>query len=512
MGDPTSCQVATESLNVAPALEMRGISKAFFGVPALSNVDLTCQAGTVHALVGENGAGKSTLMAILAGVVSADAGEVRLDGRTVAMGDSESARRNGISVVFQEFNLIPELTVTANVWLHREKTSWGFLASRTMRQETSALLEQVGADIDPATPVGRLSVAQQQLVEVARALALRPRILVMDEPTSALSKREQAHLLSLVRDLRVRGITVLYISHRFDEVFAIADRITVLKDGQHMATVDAASVTHNELVRLMVGRDLAVDLYPERRKAPIGSAALAVRHLSWPGVLHDVTFEIRRGEIVGLAGLMGSGRTSLARAIFGAAPQARGDISVDGKAARIRSPRTATRAGVGLLTEDRKYEGLAMNRDGVENVSAVRLPTTAGFVRRDAQRRQAASTAAKVRLDPRVLPRAVQTLSGGNQQKVVLAKWLAARPRILILDEPTRGIDVGAKAEIYNIVRQLADEGIGVLFISSELPEILGLSDRILVMRRGRIAAEFDAIEANEESIMRVAVAGEQLS
>jgi ribose transport system ATP-binding protein len=510
VGDPASCQMAAESLNVAPALEMRGISKAFFGVPALRNVDLTCQPGTVHALVGENGAGKSTLMAILAGVVSADAGEIRLGGRALAMGDSEGARRNGISVVFQEFNLIPELTVTANVWLHRELTSWGFLASRKMRQETLALLEQVGADLDPATPAGQLSVAQQQLVEVARALALRPRILVMDEPTSALSTREQAHLLSLVRDLRARGITVLFISHRFDEVFAIADCITVLKDGQHMATVDAAGVTHNELVRLMVGRDLAADLYPVRRKPPVGSSALAVRHLSWPGVLHDVTFEIHRGEIVGLAGLMGSGRTSLARAIFGAAPQARGDISVDGRAVRIRSPRAATRVGVGLLTEDRKYEGLALNRDGVENISAVKLPATAGFVRRRAQRRQAASTATKVRLDPRALERAVQTLSGGNQQKVVLAKWLAARPQILILDEPTRGIDVGAKAEIYTIMRQLADEGIGVLFISSELPEILGLSDRILVMRRGRIAAEFDATEATEESIMRVAVAAGQ--
>src|SRR5579872_6959203 len=504
--------MAAKSLNVAPALEMRGISKAFFGVPALRNVDLTCQPGTVHALVGENGAGKSTLMAILAGVVSADAGEVRLDGRTLAMGNSEGARRNGVSVVFQEFNLIPGLTVTANVWLHRELTSWGFLASRKMHRETVALLEQVGADVDPAAPVERLSVAQQQLVEVARALALRPRILVMDEPTSALSTHEQAHLLSLVRDLRARGITILYISHRFDEIFAIADRITVLKDGQHVATMDTASVTHNELVRLMVGRDLAADLYPARRQAPIGSAVLAVRHLSWPGVLEDVTFEIHRGEIVGLAGLMGSGRTSLARAIFGAAPEARGDISVDGKPVRIRSPQTATRAGVRLLTEDRKYEGLAMNRDGVENISAVKLPTMAGFVRRNAQRRQAASTAAQVRLDPTAIQRAVQTLSGGNQQKVVLAKWLAARPKILILDEPTRGIDVGAKAEIYTIMRQLADEGIGVLFISSELPEILGLSDRILVMRRGRVAAEFDAVQATEESIMRVAVGGEQLS
>ena len=377
---------------------------------------------------------------------------------------------------------------------------------------TRALLEQVGTDIDPATPVGRLTVAQQQLVEVARALALRPRILVMDEPTSALSTHEQAHLLSLVRDLRARGMTILYISHRLDEVFAIADRITVLKDGRHMATVDTANVTHNEIVRLMVGRDVATDLYPARRNATVGSAALAVRHLSWPGVLHDITLEVRRGEIVGLAGLVGSGRTSLARAIFGAAPEAHGDISVAGKAVRIRSPRTATRVGVGLLTEDRKYEGLAMNRNGVENISAVHLPTTAGFVRRSAQRRQAVSIAAKVRLAPDALRRAVQTLSGGNQQKVVLAKWLAARSHVLILDEPTRGIDVGAKAEIYAIMRQLADEGLGILFISSELPEILGLSDRILVMRRGRIAAEFDAAGGHRGSIMRAAVAGEQPS
>jgi ABC-type sugar transport system ATPase subunit len=491
---------------------MRGISKAFFGVPALTNVDLTCQPGTVHALVGENGAGKSTLIAILAGVVTADGGDIRLNGQPLAMGDSESARLNGISVVFQEFNLIAELTVAANVWLHRELTSWGFLANRKMNQDTLALLDQVGIDVDPTTPVGRLTVAQQQLVEVARALALRPRILVMDEPTSALSTREQVHLLSLVRDLRARGVTILYISHRLDEVFAIADRITVLKDGQHMATVDTASLTHDEVVRLMVGRDVASDLYPIRRSAHVGSAALTVRHLSWPGVLYDVTLEVGRGEIVGLAGLVGSGRTSLARAIFGAAPEAHGDISVAGKAVRIRSPRTATRVGVALLTENRKDEGLAMNRDGVENISAVHLPTTAGLVRRGAQRQQAMSIGAKVRLATDALGRAVQTLSGGNQQKVVLAKWLAARSHVLILDEPTRGIDIGAKAEIYAIIRQLADEGLGVLFISSELPEILGLSNRILVMRRGRIAAEFAADGATEEVIMRAALAGEQSS
>jgi ABC-type sugar transport system ATPase subunit len=504
--------MAAESLNATPALEMRGISKAFFGVPALTNVDLTCQPGTVHALVGENGAGKSTLMAILAGVVTADAGDILLNGRPLVMGDSEGARRNGISVVFQEFNLIPELTVAANVWLHRELTSWGFLANGKMNRDTLVLLNQVGIDVDPTTPAGRLSVAQQQLVEVARALALRPRILVMDEPTSALSTREQAHLLSLVRDLRARGITILYISHRLDEVFAIADRTTVLKDGRHMATVNTASLTHNEVVRLMVGRDVAADLYPARRTAHVGGAALTVRHLSWPGVLHDVNLEVGRGEIVGLGGLVGSGRTSLARAIFGAAPQAHGDILVAGKAVRIRSPRTATRVGVALLTEDRKYEGLAMNRDGVENISAVHLPTTAGLVRRRAQRLQAASIGAKVRLATDALRRAVQNLSGGNQQKVVLAKWLAARSHVLILDEPTRGIDVGAKAEIYAIIRQLADEGLGILFISSELPEILGLSDRILVMRQGRIAAEFDVVGTTEEVIMRAALAGEPSS
>src|ERR1700735_4007895 len=264
--------MAAEPLKARPTLEMRGISKAFFGVPALKNVDLTCQPGTVHALVGENGAGKSTLIAILAGVVFPDAGGLWLDGGPLVMGDSDGARRNGISVVFQEFNLIPELTVAANVWLHRELTSWGFLARRKMSQETVALLEQVGTDVDPATLAGRLSVAQQQLVEVARALALRPRILVMDEPTSALSTREQAHLLSLVRDLRARGITILYISHRLDEVFGIADRITVLKDGRHIATVDTASIAHNEVVRLMVGRDVATDLYPARRNVNVGSA------------------------------------------------------------------------------------------------------------------------------------------------------------------------------------------------------------------------------------------------
>jgi ribose transport system ATP-binding protein len=513
VGNQASSQMAAEPLNATPALEMRGISKAFFGVPALKNVDLTCSPGTVHALVGENGAGKSTLMAILAGVVAADAGVVSLNGRPLVMGDSEGARRDGISVVFQEFNLIPELTVAANVWLNREPTSWGFLATRRMRQDTLALLDEVGIDVDPATAVGRLPVAQQQLVEVARALALRPRILVMDEPTSALSTHEQAHLLSLVRNLRARGITILYISHRLEEIFEIADRITVLKDGRQVATVETASVTHNEIVRLMVGREIASDLYPARRnKQQLGVAALAVRHLSWTGVLDDVSLEVRRGEIVGLAGLVGSGRTSLARAIFGIESQAQGDISVAGRSVRIRSPRTAVRAGLAFLTEDRKYEGLAMNRDGFENISAVHLPTTAGLVRRGAQRSQAVTLGAKVRLAKNALQQAVRTLSGGNQQKVVLAKWLAVRSHVLILDEPTRGIDIGAKAEIYAIIRQLAEEGLGILLISSELPEILGLSDRILVMRRGRIAAEFDGPGATEEVIMRAAVSEEQPS
>jgi ribose transport system ATP-binding protein len=510
VGNQTSSQMAAEPLNATPALEMRGISKAFFGVPALRSVDLTCNPGTVHALVGENGAGKSTLMAILAGVVVADAGVILLNDRPLRMGDSEGARRDGISVVFQEFNLIPELTVAANVWLNREPTSWGFVATRRMRQDTLALLNQVGIDVDPATPVGRLTVAQRQLVEVARALALRPRILVMDEPTSALSTQEQAHLLSLVRNLRAHGITILYISHRLEEVFEIADCITVLKDGRPITTAETSSVTHNEIVRLMVGREVASDLYPARRNEQLRGPALAVRHLTWSGVLHDISLEVERGEIVGLAGLVGSGRTSLARAIFGAEPEAHGDVSVAGKPVRIRSPRAATRAGLALVTEDRKYEGLAMNRDCVENISAVHLPTTAGLVRRSAQWSQAVTLSTKVRLAKDALRRAVRTLSGGNQQKVVLAKWLAARSHVLILDEPTRGIDIGAKTEIYAIIRQLADEGLGILLISSELPEILGLSDRILVMRRGRIVGEFDSEGATEEVIMRAAVAEER--
>ncbi|HVV94904.1 MAG TPA: sugar ABC transporter ATP-binding protein [Hyphomicrobiales bacterium] len=493
----------------APALEMRGISKAFFGVPALRGIDLAAAAGTVHAIVGENGAGKSTLMAILAGVVAADAGEIRIGGEPLPMGDSEAARQRGISVVYQEFNLIPDLSVAANVFLHREPTRHGLLASRRMRQETARLLAEVGAaDIDPRLRAGQLGVAQQQLVEVARALALRPRILVMDEPTAALAAQEQARLLDLARTLRARGTTILYISHRLEEVFAIADRITVLKDGRHVATLDTAATDRDEIVRLMVGRDLARGLYPERpaAQADRGTPALAVSHLSWPGVLDDVSLDVQRGEIVGLAGLVGAGRTSLARAIFGAEPAARGEIRLDGRPAHIRSPRAATRLGLGLLSEDRKGEGLAMNLEGVANIAAVHLPTTMGLVRRAAERRQAVTLAERVRLAPQALKRAVRTLSGGNQQKVVLAKWLAARARVLILDEPTRGIDVGAKAEIYAIMRELAAEGVGILFISSELPEILGVSDRILVMRRGRIVAEMPGPGATEEAVMRAAV------
>lgn len=478
-------------------LSMRGIGKSFLGVRVLSGVDLDAQAGQVHAVVGENGAGKSTLMKILAGVHAPDEGAIEIDGVPVSFSHPVDAQRAGVAIIHQEFNLLPQRSVAENVFLGREPVRRGLVDRAAMERETSRLLQELGeTSFGPRDQVGRLSVAQQQVVEIVKALSLDARIVVMDEPTASLAEHEVDLLYTLVRRLQARGLAVLYISHRLREVFDLAQRVTVLKDGARVDTLPIAGVSQAELVRLMVGRELS-DYYPPRAAAgEIGEVLLGV---SGGGNtrLHDIALELRAGEITGVAGLQGSGRTELAKALFGAEPFTAGQMTP----LRPRSVREAVAAGIGLVTEDRKAEGLALRQSAGDNALLVAraVGRRAGRVRELLER---------VRLAPPDPEREVRYLSGGNQQKVVLAKWLTVAPRVLIFDEPTRGVDVGAKAAIHDLVRELARDGMAVLMISSELPELIGMSDRIVVLREGRIAGTLPA-GSSEEAIMHLAASEE---
>ena len=490
-----------------PLLRMRGITKTFFGVPVLEGVDLDAATGEVHAVVGENGAGKSTLMKILAGAHQPDAGTILLDGQDVRFGHPREAQARGVSIIYQEFTLLPERTVAQNIFLGREPTRGPFVDARAMEVATAALLTELGAEraISPRSLVRDLSVAQQQTVEIAKALSFEARILVMDEPTAALSPHEVEALFAQVRLLQSRGLTVLYISHRLKEIFDLAQRITVLKDGRKVDTVATDAVTTGQLVRMMVGRDMDQYYPPRATSEEIGDVRLRVEHGA-EGMLRDIDLEVRSGEIVGLAGLAGAGRTEVARSLFGVDPFTTGTVELDGKPVRIRSPRQAIRAGIGFLTEDRKAEGLILPQSVRDN--ALLAVRSLGRTRPDGtsnrEPRSVLDLARLVELRAASLEQEVRYLSGGNQQKVVLAKWLATQARILIFDEPTRGIDVGAKAGIHELMRELARNGTAVLMISSELPEVLGMSDRILVMREGTIAGELPA-GAGEAEIMLLA-------
>ncbi|MGH2953848.1 MAG: sugar ABC transporter ATP-binding protein [Solirubrobacterales bacterium] len=472
-----------------PLLEMRGISKEFFGVRVLDDVDLDCAAGEVHAIVGENGAGKSTLMKILVGAYTPTEGEVRIAGESVRFSHPLEGQHAGVSIIHQEFNLLPDRTVAENIFLGREPGRGVLVARGEMEERSAEILEQLAPD-DPISPrelVGMLAVDRQQTVEIAKALSLDARIVVMDEPTAALARHEVERLFERVRRLKERGIAVLYISHRLKEVFEIADRITVLKDGKRVGTVATAEVTSPQLVRMMVGREL--DQYFPPRGEPEGRGPVKLR-LRGAGnyFLADVDLDVHGGEILGVAGLQGSGRTELARAIFGADPFARGDLELDGEQREIRSPSQAVAAGIGFVTEDRKAEGLALSQSVRDNVSLAWRSLSRSLRR---ERTLDVSDLVKaVELRFRSLGQEARFLSGGNQQKVVLAKWLATEPRLVIFDEPTRGIDVGAKAGIHDLIRGLANEGVAVIMISSELPEVIGMSDRIIVMRHGEIAGE----------------------
>ena len=493
--------------STTPILRMKGIAKRYPGVVALGGVDLEVLPGEVHILLGENGAGKSTLMKILAGAVRRDAGEVEIGGVAAELDSPKAAQALGISIIYQEFNLVPQLTVAENIYLGREpRLIPGIIDQARLLREATALLGSLEVDIDPKATVRSLGVAEQQMVEVAKALSIDARILVMDEPTSALTEKEIVRLFQVIRSLRARGVAVIYISHRMEELFQIGNRVTVLRDGCHVGTRVIGEITMSELIRLMVGRDLN-EQFPARTAA-LGEELLQVEHLSRAGVLHDICVTLRRGEIVGLAGLMGAGRTELARAIFGADPIDGGQIRIRGAISAVRSPREAIAKGLGFLTEDRKRQGLVLSGNVTENTCLASLDrfSSGGVMRAGEEEREAQRLAKDLRTKTPNMGQRVLNLSGGNQQKVVLAKWLCRDADILIFDEPTRGIDVGAKSEIYQLMNRLAAEGKAILMISSELPEILGMSDRILVMCRGRIAGEFFSGKVDQETLLKCAL------
>ncbi|MCL5961914.1 MAG: sugar ABC transporter ATP-binding protein [Chloroflexi bacterium] len=487
-------------------LEMRGISKSFPGVKALDDVSFVCKKGEVHALVGENGAGKSTLMKILAGAYQPDQGEILLKGSPVAIHDPLTAQRLGISIIYQEFNLVPYLNVEQNVFLGREpRDRFRFVDSGRIHSQSAELLERLDIALDTREQVNRLSVAEQQMVEIAKALSLNAEILIMDEPTAALGEHEQERLFQLMNSLKERGMTIIYISHRLEEIFQGADRATVLKDGKVMGSHRVDEIDRATLVKMMVGRTLE-EIFPAKTGGQ-PEEVLRVEGISRRGVLRDVSFSLQKGEILGIAGLIGSGRTELVRSIFCADPRDSGDVYLEGNKLNARNPRDCIKAGLCLAPEDRKNDGLVLGLSVQKNITIPILEKIRrwAFVHSQKEREIATSFVTELNIRTPSAHQEVQYLSGGNQQKVVLAKWLAAEPKVIIFDEPTRGIDVGAKQEIYQLMRDLANRGTGILMISSELPEVLGMSDRILVMQRGAIAAEFLAAEATEERIVAAA-------
>ena len=490
-----------------PALAFDGVSMEFPGVKALQDVSFAVRAGSVHALLGENGAGKSTLLKILSGAYRPTGGALVIDGQPRIFRTTADALAAGVAVIYQELHLVPEMSVAENLFLGHLPQRLGLVDRRALATAARRQLELVGETIDPATKVGRLPLAQRQMVEIAKALTRGARIIAFDEPTSSLSDREVRRLFSIIRELKARGCAILYVSHRMEEIFALSDRLTILRDGRHVETAERAKVTRDQVVRRMVGRELT-EVHRYASRVP-GTAVLTVKGLSGPGLKAPCSFDVRAGEILGFFGLVGAGRTELLRLLFGATRKSAGDVSVLGRTVDIHSPRDALAAGIVLCPEDRKKEGIIPVRSVLENVnlSARRRKARAGiFIDETWERTNARQRIEQLRVrtpSPRQLMR---NLSGGNQQKVILGRWLSEPVKVFLFDEPTRGIDVGAKSEIYSIMQNLAREGAAVIVVSSELPEVLGVADRIAVMRQGQIAAVMDRAEATEEKLLVLAL------
>jgi inositol transport system ATP-binding protein len=493
--------------NASLLLEISNARKEFPGVVALDDVSLKLRRGTVHALMGENGAGKSTLMKIIAGIYTPDSGEVKLRGVNIQLKSPLDALENGIAMIHQELNLMPYMSVAENIWIRREPlTRFGFVDHGELNRRTAALFAKLNIDIDPEVQVSTLSVASRQMVEIAKAVSYESDVLIMDEPTSALTETEVAHLFSIIRDLRSQGKGIIYITHKMNELFEIADEFSVFRDGRYIGTHASIDVTRDEIIRMMVGREIT-QMFP-KEIVPIGDVVLSVKDLALKGVFSDISFDVRAGEILGIAGLVGSGRSNVAETIFGVSPATSGSISINGKPVTIGSPTVAIQHGMAFITEDRKETGCLLALDIQENMQLAVLQdgyTKFGFVTQGALSRTCEEMSQKLRVKTPSLDERVENLSGGNQQKVLIGRWLLTNPKILILDEPTRGIDVGAKAEIHKLVSQLARQGVAVIMISSELPEVLGMSDRIMVMHHGRATGFLDRAEADQVKIMDLA-------
>ena len=493
--------------NAGYLLSAQGIRKAFPGVVALDDVEFNLKRGTVHALMGENGAGKSTLMKILAGIYTPDEGEVLLKGQKIRLKSPLDALENGIAMIHQELNLMPFMTVAENIWIRREpKNRFGFVNHAEMNRMTTALFKRLNIVMDPETQVRDLSVANRQMVEIAKAVSYESDVLIMDEPTSALTEREVAHLFEIIRDLRSQGIGIVYITHKMSELFEIADEFSVFRDGKYIGTHASSDVTREDIIRMMVGREIT-QMFP-KEEVPIGDVVLSVRNLTLKGIFSDVSFDVRAGEILGVAGLVGSGRSNVAETIFGVTPASSGTIEINGKRVNIDSPNTAIRNRMAFLTEDRKETGCLLILDVLDNMQIAVLQdrfVKTGFVAEREVTRVCEEMSRKLRVKTPNLAERVENLSGGNQQKVLIGRWLLTKPRILILDEPTRGIDVGAKAEIHRFVTELARDGVAVVMISSEMPEVLGMSDRIMVMHEGRVTGVLDRAEATQVKVMDLA-------
>jgi len=495
-------------------IEMTGISKSFDGNTVLNNVEFSVKKGEIHALMGENGAGKSTLMKILTGIYARDTGEVKVRGKLVDFKNPKEAEHAGIAVIHQELNILPDLTVAENLFLGNEKTfgKSGILKTKEMNKKAKLILGELGLNVDVKTVARELSVGKQQIIEIAKAMSSNAEVIVMDEPTAALTEREIVSLFETIRALQSNGVSFVYISHRMEEIFALCDRITILRDGNYVGVKEIKETSFDEIVQMMVGRELG-ERFPERN-ATIGEVKLTASGLTRNGHFEDISFELRKGEVLGIAGLMGAGRTEVAQSLFGYKKLQKGTISLNGKPVKISSPLQAKKLGFGYVTEDRKLEGLIVDFSVKDNLSLTNFNKVSsnGIIKANEEKALYETMVKRLGVRTSGPNQAAKSLSGGNQQKIVIAKWLGIEPNVLILDEPTRGVDVGAKKEIYSIINELAEKGVAILMISSELPEIIGMADRVLVMHEGTLTAELQKDEMTQERIMHYATGGDKVA